>query len=456
MHAFFRALAYSVLLVHVAVADPVSFDGTRFSSVGRNTDGNGLPSGIEAAVGNNPYSEVVIPVAGGDWQVGDVLVGNWNDPTNTLFGQGNTLTLVRGAAVVTTYTYPQGGQCDPKIINTFYNGSGYGFTMAAAWLGNGYVLQCSLPISTGTEPNAIGPGCCIAINNRGKIVAQFANDAINGPWGATSVVDNSNPSANTTLFISNVLGVGQSLTPNGGTIQRYSFQVPTSDSGWQSSRFAGRLGGGGSTSPGSPGTLGHPTQIFPTGSHTGFHSTPANITGGSVGPAGLAYSPVTDTLYAMGTVSNPAPQGSMYKIPNPIQCQGTACMRSTFVRCSPNLGGLAQGKCSGCNGPIGAVFYSGAKGNFIVQANGQDGCINQYSENGQLVSSLFVDGTVDAAGNNPGQGNLFNLAFTNINPTPSMLVVDDAANAVFLNPLNVPAGTSPPDTPAAAGRKLMM
>lgn len=27
---------------------------------------------------------------------------------------------------------------------------------------------------------------------------------------------------------------------------------------------------------------------------------PANISGGSVGPAGLAYSPVTDTLYAMG------------------------------------------------------------------------------------------------------------------------------------------------------------
>lgn len=57
-------------------------------------------------------------------------------------GQGNTLTLIRGAAVVTTYTYPQGGQCDPKTINTFYMGSGYGFTMAAAWLGNGYVLQC--------------------------------------------------------------------------------------------------------------------------------------------------------------------------------------------------------------------------------------------------------------------------------------------------------------------------
>ena len=36
-----------------------------------------------------------------------------------------------------------------------------------------------------------------------------------------------------------------------------------------------------------------------------------------------------------------------------------------------------------------------------------------------------------------------------------MLVVDDAANAVFLNPLNVPAGTPPADT-ASAGRKLMM
>ena len=39
-----------------------------------------------ACAGSNPYSEVVIPVAGGDWQVGDVLVGNWNDPTNTFFG----------------------------------------------------------------------------------------------------------------------------------------------------------------------------------------------------------------------------------------------------------------------------------------------------------------------------------------------------------------------------------
>ena len=42
------------------------------------------------------------------------------------------------------------------------------------------------------------------------------------------------------------------------------------------------------------------------------------------------------------------------------------------------------------------------------------------AENGQLVSSLFVDGTVDAQGNNPGQGNLFNLAFPNVNPTPSV------------------------------------
>lgn len=89
--------------------------------------------------GNNPYSEVVIPVAGGDWQAGDVLVGNWNDPTNTFFGtsiynghckrhgkshgarlpcndsitpllaagQGNTLTLIRGAAAIKTYTFPE-------------------------------------------------------------------------------------------------------------------------------------------------------------------------------------------------------------------------------------------------------------------------------------------------------------------------------------------------------------
>lgn len=92
-----------------------------------------------------------------------------------------------------------------------------------------------------------------------------------------------------------------------------------------------------------------------------------------------------------GTVSDPAPQGSMYQIPNPITCQGAACVRSTFVRCnSPDLDDLAQGKCGGCNGPIGAVFYSGAQGNFIVQANGQDGCINQYS--GKSASNASREG----------------------------------------------------------------
>lgn len=54
MHLFVRALVCSVMLVahiNIATADPPSFSGTRFSSVGRNTDGNGLPSGIEAPVG---------------------------------------------------------------------------------------------------------------------------------------------------------------------------------------------------------------------------------------------------------------------------------------------------------------------------------------------------------------------------------------------------------------------
>lgn len=57
----------------------------------------------------------------------------------------------------------------------------------------------------------------------------------------------------------------------------HAAQVPTSDSGWQSSRFAGRQGGGGSTSPGSPGTLGNPTQIFPTGSETGYVLCPPGV-----------------------------------------------------------------------------------------------------------------------------------------------------------------------------------
>lgn len=62
------------------------------------------------------------------------------------------------------------------------------------------------------------------------------------------------------------------------------------------------------------------------------------------------------------------------------------------------------------------------------------------AENGQLVSSLFVDGTVDAAGNNPGQGNLFNLAFPNVNPTPSVRL--QATEILFCISVQCPLGSS--------------
>ena len=39
------------LLGLVAGADPPSFNGAVLSGVGRNTDGNGMPSGIEIPVG---------------------------------------------------------------------------------------------------------------------------------------------------------------------------------------------------------------------------------------------------------------------------------------------------------------------------------------------------------------------------------------------------------------------
>ncbi|KAK9813755.1 hypothetical protein WJX73_007143 [Symbiochloris irregularis] len=385
-----------------------------------------------AATGNNPYSMMLVTDnPGGDWQKGDVLIGNWNDANNVNFGQGNLLTLVRNGANVKQYTLSAQGNCATNFAGSGQSvGTGLGLTMAGAYLGRGYLMQCSLPIAipSGSSPannsNTASfpgqPGCCMIVNNQGKIVATYSGNGINGPWGMA--VQSDNDGDNFYVWLSNVLG--QQNNPNDsnkGTVIRYHFKLPHSDGNWKSS------------SGGNPGTIGQPTTLF-----SGFHSTPSGITGGTVGPAGLAFSQQSGCLVVMGTVSGtPAQAGKMYKICNAKQTGGG--QRQDLKQCQ---GAPTPFKCgNGCNGPIGANFI--APGIF-AQANGQDGCINAYNENGNLLGSVLIDG--NPANGNPGQGNLFNLiAISQSSNNPSLLIVDDGQNAAFLNP----AGSS-----SAGGRKL--
>lgn len=312
---------------------------------------------------------VVIPKSHGMFLKNDLLVSGWNDRTNLLFGQGNNITQIRRHEVIRTIVIKRHemGVCEEDEVN----GSGLGFTMAMAWLGNGYVLQCSTPIDKPTDPtvttNADGsafpahPGCCLVINNAGHVVASFRGNGINGPWGATTFLRESNDDLIATLFLSNVLGPSDNPnTVNQGVVTRYTFQVPSSDEDWASG-----------TSNAHTGTLGSFTTLA-----TNIDSTPLTISSGTVGPSGLAYSSAHDNLFVAGTMSGP--QGTLFAIANPLTCSFSegSCHLQTFANCGVNL----------CNGPIGINLTPTPIGRIdLLVANGQDGNLVQYRQDRKSV-----------------------------------------------------------------------
>jgi hypothetical protein len=102
-------------------------------------------------------------------------------------GQGNHITVIRDEKFFRVITIEAEDVKDKECVD-----DGIGFTMAMTWLGEGQYLQCSLPIGKGNDPagnslvHADEPGCCLVINDEGKVVATFRGNGINGPWGAIS------------------------------------------------------------------------------------------------------------------------------------------------------------------------------------------------------------------------------------------------------------------------------
>lgn len=365
-------------------------------------------------VGNNPYGMIVVPSAAitdpGQFRYGDLVVSSWNDNrNNSIFGQGNLLDVIFNGTVVRNLTIPKDriGECGFDNVD----GTGLGFTMALAWLGNGMLLQCSTPINRGnaatnTDGNVFPahPGCCLVINSNGDVLASFRGNGINGPWAATSVLHGGSTDI-VTVFISNVLGpTGNPNAVNQGKVERYTFVLPGQHLGWRN--------GIGTT---NPGTLGRAYTLA-----NGFVSTPVSITSGTVGPSGLAYSTLRDRLYIAGTLEGT--NGKIFYVENPLRC--SPCTLKTFAVCAPG----------NCNGPIGInMALVSPNVEDLLVANGGDGNLVQYKQNGTVVCSITGDAN--------GAGTLFNVLTVPYGPSQQVAFVDDALNQVlFLHPFNLSFG----------------
>eukprot|EP00891_Asterochloris_glomerata_P004722 jgi/Astpho2/4722/Aster-00276 len=374
-------------------------------------------SGTPVPTGPNPYGLVVIPKNMGPLQAGDVCSSNWND-ANGNAGQGNTINCFRGPQLNNIFkkTIPATGACN--VLQNFLpsgqaKGTGVGLTMAFSYIGNGYFLQASLPIPISTvggtqntnntifKPN---PGCLMVLNSTFDIMDTAAGSGVNGVWGSACDVDNDHNDATTTCYFSNVLGPnGNVLGTNNGQVATLQFKPSSRDQDWDSNNWFTNL------------------KVIANG----FVSTPSGISGGTVGPSGIASSNNGQKrIYVAGTQDGQ--QGIIYTIPK----GGSG--RQTFVPCPAS---------GGCNKPIGLNIIAGHLGG----ANGGNGFLfANRQDNGQFIETLLVDGST--ANGVPGAGNLFNT----VQVGNRVLFNDDGTNQVSL------LGTFPSAAPPVAAAGVMV
>jgi sugar lactone lactonase YvrE len=138
----------------------------------------------------NPYALAIAPVTAGKITKGDVLVDNFNNISN-LQGTGDTIIAYNPSTKATTLvaSLPQHlAQCP----------GGIGLTTAMTMLKTGWIIVGSTPSTDGTTRTK-GKGCLLVLDPNGKLVATWADDKIDGPWGNMAIVDNG---SSATLFVS--------------------------------------------------------------------------------------------------------------------------------------------------------------------------------------------------------------------------------------------------------------
>jgi len=307
----------------------------------------------------NPYGVAFVPAGfptGGLIKPGDILVSNYNDAEN-LQGTGSTIVFFRAGQQHLFYQDAQ------KL----------GFTTGLAVLKAGFVLVGTMPTTDGTSAT-VKPGSLMAINKAGQVVWTLANKTqINGPWDFT-VFDQG---ATVTVFVSNVLN---------GTIERL---------------VLGTTGGISLTS------------AIEISSGYGHRGDPAAL---EVGPTGLAYDSVRDTLYVAEGLEN-----AVYAIPD-----------ATAVGQNGGKGYKIYTDTLHLHGALALALAP--NGNLICSNNdvvngvaGQPSELVEFTRGGKFVAEYSVD---------PSQGGSFGLAFGMVNGHSTFAAVDDNISSLLVWTLN--------------------
>jgi uncharacterized protein (TIGR03118 family) len=329
---------------------------------------NGLKQTFSTVAANgdqNPYGVAFVPSGfkgSGKLQAGDLLVSNFNNKGATGGQQGLGSTIVR--------VTPQGA------TSTFFTGtSQLGLTTALGVLKGGFVIVGSVPTDPTTGAIIPGGGSLLILDANGTVVKMLTDsDLLDSPWDLT--INDQGGSAQ--VFVSNAVS---------GTVTRIDLAIVKGAKA--------------------------PKVESETAIGSGFASK-LDKTALILGPTGLAYNAMTDTLYVASTEDN-----TIFAIPH----AGTR----TFD------GGTGRNLFAGhpnphLRGPLGLVL---APNGDLIVANGDavnadsTGAHNselvEFTPQGKFVSAFQVDTTA---------GSAFGLTAVNDNGLLRFAAVDDTTNTV--------------------------
>jgi hypothetical protein len=306
----------------------------------------------------NPYGVAFVPhdfVAGGPLRRGDIIVSNFNNSANL---QGTGTTIVRATS--------------EGEVSVFFAGQpGLGLTTALGVLKRGFVLVGNVPTKDGSCAT-IQQGSLLIIDREGHKVANLSNAALlDGPWDLTLHDEGEHAQ----VFISNVLS---------GAVTRLELKIPEH---------------------GNDIIIPSARQIASGYAH---RCDPSALV---VGPTGLAYDAVKDTLYVASTDDN-----AVFAIPKASKRKSDAGKGRLVYTDNVHL-----------HGPLALVL---APNGDLLTSNGdavnpdpnQPSEIVEFTPAGHFVAQFSV--------NSSGIGGAFGIAITSGERAISFSAVDDILNSL--------------------------
>ena len=317
----------------------------------------------------NPYGVAFVPAAfpgGGTLNPGDILVSNFNASSN-LQGTGTTIVKIDSS-----------GQ--QALFFQAPSGMNVGLTTALAVLSSGFVLVGNVPTTTprasctqkaSGQETGVGQGSVLILDRQGHLVGALRNrQFLDGPWDL-AVRDSG---AAVQVFVSNVLA---------GTVTRLDLALESA---------SGTL------------SVTATTQIASGYTH---RCDPNALV---VGPTGVAFDAVRDTLFVASTGDN-----AIFAVPNAGTTTTDHGPGTPFINDPAHL----HGPLALTEAPNGHLITS--QGDAVNPDPHHPSEIVEYSVSGQFVTQFSIDSAA---------GSAFGLALVSSEHGFRFAAVDDATNVL--------------------------